>query len=100
MYKVAFAANNKQKKYRMDSSHDGRSYLGVECGATRSVALLSPGGNAPCLRAEFGPANLRLLDDPGLVKHFAAIKRFQSKASKSLAAIAIGMAGARTDADL
>ena len=83
----------------MDSSLPDGSYLGVECGATRSVALLAPGGDLPCLRAEFGPANLRLLDDAELVEHFTTIKDFQGRATAPLAGIAIGMAGMRTDAD-
>src|SRR5271170_1309055 len=83
----------------MNSSSPERSYLGVECGATRSVALLAPGGDLPCLRAEFGPANLRLLDDAGLVAHFTAIKGLQGRGVAPLAGIAIGMAGMRTDSD-
>ena len=83
----------------MDPSSPGGSYLGVECGATRSVALLAPGGDLPCLRAEFGPANLRLLDDGALVEHFKAIKSLQGRAIAPLAGIAIGMAGMRTDLD-
>jgi N-acetylmuramic acid 6-phosphate etherase len=71
----------------------------VECGATRSVALLAPGAGLPCLRAEFGPANLRLLDGGELEEHFTAIRGLHGKASTPLAGIAIGMAGARTDAD-
>jgi len=83
----------------MDPSSPDGSYLGVECGATRSVALLAPGGGLPCLRAEFGPANLRLLDDGALVEHFRAIKGLQAGAVAPLAGIAIGMAGMRTDSD-
>ena len=35
--------------------------LGIECGATHTVALHEHGGQVA--RAEFGPANLRLLGD-------------------------------------
>lgn len=63
------------------------------------MALFSPGGNAPLLRAEFGPANLRLLDDAALVNHFKAIKKFCGNGAARLGGIAIGMAGARTEAD-
>jgi N-acetylmuramic acid 6-phosphate etherase len=42
-----------------------------------------------------GPANLRLLDDPGLRRHFRTLARKFPTPD----AIAIGMAGARTDAD-
>jgi len=75
------------------------SYLGIESGGTRTTALLAPGGGQPCLRAEFGPANLRLLDDDALGQHFTAISALSRKAQAPLAGIAIGMAGARTDSD-
>ena len=47
-------------------------------------------------RAELGPANLRLLDQAGLTRHFKAI---QGVAKGALAGIVIGMAGARTQRD-
>jgi N-acetylmuramic acid 6-phosphate etherase len=75
------------------------SYLGIESGGTHTTALLAPGGGQPCLRAEFGPANLRLLNDEALMQHFTAINALCQKAQAPLAGIAIGMAGARTDAD-
>ncbi|MGP8200631.1 MAG: N-acetylmuramic acid 6-phosphate etherase [Limisphaerales bacterium] len=83
----------------MDPTLPGGSYLGVECGATRSVVLFAPGGDLPWRRGEFGPANLRFLDDAALVKHFMTIKGLQGRAVEPLAGIAIGMAGMRTDAD-
>lgn len=83
----------------MDVSFPEGSYLGIECGATRTVALLAPGGNTPSLRAEFGPANVRLLDDSALIAHFIAVKELQKKSSAPLAGMAIGMAGMRTDVD-
>jgi N-acetylmuramic acid 6-phosphate etherase len=83
----------------MGSSSTDGSYLGVECGGTRSVALLSQGLGLPCLRAKFGPANFRLLNDEALTEHFIAIKKFQARAGATLAGIAIGMAGVRTDSD-
>jgi len=73
------------------------SYLGIESGGTRTTALLSPGGGQPCLRAEFGPANLRLLNDAALARHFTAINALCLKARAPLAGLAIGMAGARTE---
>jgi N-acetylmuramic acid 6-phosphate etherase len=72
------------------------NYLGIECGGTRTVVLFGPGGGGPCRRAEFGPANLRLLDDARLVKHFKAISRAVAALP---AAVVIGMAGARTEKD-
>ncbi len=83
----------------MEASIPEGSYLGIECGATHSVALLAPGGNLPTFRAEFGPANIRLIEDAELVEHFTAIKSLQEKAVAPLTGIAIGMAGARTEAD-
>ena len=70
--------------------------LGIECGGTRTVALFGPGKDGGFRRAEFGPANLRLLNDAALVKHFKAVKR---AAGAAPAGIAIGMAGARTEKD-
>jgi N-acetylmuramic acid 6-phosphate etherase len=75
------------------------SYLGIESGGTHTTALLAPGGEQECLRAEFGPANLRLLDDDALAQHFAAVNALCQQAHAPLAGIAIGMAGARTDSD-
>jgi N-acetylmuramic acid 6-phosphate etherase len=69
-----------------------RVFLGLECGATRTVAL-AQGGHT--VRREFGPANLRLLSDVQLGRHFRAI----AKAMPRPAGLAIGMAGARTEAD-
>jgi len=67
-------------------------YLGIECGGTRTVVLFGPDADGRWRRAEFGPANLRLLDDAKLVSHFQAVKR---TAGAAFDGIAIGMAGAR-----
>ena len=83
----------------MDNLSSEQSYLGVECGATHSIALYAPGGNQPCHRAEFGPANLRLLDDAALLEHFTKIKIIQPDPAPPLTGLAIGMAGMRTDSD-
>ena len=64
--------------------------LGIECGATHTVALHESGGKVA--RAGFGPANLRLLDDTQLARHLRQIAKQFPKPS----AVAIGMAGART----
>ena len=82
-----------------DSVNRQASYLGIESGGTRTTALLDPCGGQPCLRAEFGPANLRLLDDDALVAHFTAINALCQQAKAPLAGLGIGMAGARTEAD-
>jgi N-acetylmuramic acid 6-phosphate etherase len=72
------------------------TYLGIECGGTRTVVLFGPGPGGRFQRAEFGPANLRLLDDAALVKHFKAVKR---AAGAAFTGMVIGMAGARTEKD-
>src|SRR5258705_6133536 len=69
--------------------------LGIECGGTRTVALAADASGRQLHRAEFGPANLRLLDDQKLAQHFKAIAARMPGPS----AIAIGMAGARTEED-
>jgi N-acetylmuramic acid 6-phosphate etherase len=70
-------------------------YLGIECGGTRTVALLGQFEGAPATRWEGTAANLRLLDDAGLVAHFQHVARALPRPH----AIAIGMAGARTELD-
>jgi len=67
--------------------------LGIECGGTRTVALLVHGHEV--LRHEAGPANLRLVTDRQLLRHFRALRK---RLNISPDAIGIGMAGARTAA--
>ncbi len=74
--------------------------LGVETGATRTVAVLEECDPASlegrhARELKLGPANLRLLDDGQLRAHFRKI----SRAFPILDTMAIGMAGARTEAD-
>jgi N-acetylmuramic acid 6-phosphate etherase len=72
-----------------------RYFLGVECGGTKSVACLADQeGNEVQLVAS-GPANLKLLSDAQLVRHF----RSMGDGLPPPAGIAIGMAGARTKSD-
>jgi N-acetylmuramic acid 6-phosphate etherase len=70
-------------------------YLGIEAGGTRTVALIEDGQGRSVAQHEAGPANLRLLDDGQLARHFRGIARALPKPD----ALAIGMAGARTAAD-
>jgi len=70
-----------------------RCLLGIEAGGTHTVAIAEMGSEH--VRHEFGPANLRLLNDAQLLRHFRSIARTMPKPE----AIAIGMAGARTDSD-
>src|SRR5881628_1057439 len=67
-------------------------FLGIEAGGTRTVALAA---GPRTVRREFGPANLRLLTDAQLDRHFRKVAKDMPRP----AGIAIGMAGARTKAD-
>ncbi len=71
------------------------TYLGIEAGGTRTVAMTDGLDPSRAHRMEFGPANLRLLDDAALARHFRSMARSMPKPD----ALAVGMAGARTDAD-
>ncbi len=70
-------------------------FLGIEGGGTRTVALLADATHHPVKRAEFGPANLRLLTDAQLIRHFREIAKSFPRPS----AIGIGLAGARDEKD-
>lgn len=73
-----------------------RLLLGVEGGGTRTVALLADENGLQLRRVESGPANLKLLTDAQLARHFRSIAaRFPKPA-----ALCIGLAGARTRSDL
>jgi len=69
-------------------------FLGIEAGGTRTVALAVCNGE-PVRRLETGPANVRLVGDRELVRHFAEIGREMPQP----VSIAIGMAGARAESD-
>jgi N-acetylmuramic acid 6-phosphate etherase len=73
--------------------------LGIECGATRSTVLMCQGDDLPCIRAEYGPANVRLMDDHQLVQHFSRIRTIHTDSMPGLAGIVVGIAGARNEAD-
>lgn len=70
-------------------------FLGIEGGGTRTVALMADGAGRTIMRSEFGPANLRLLSDAQLTRHFREI----SAGFPKPAAVAIGLAGARDEKD-
>src|SRR6266404_3490277 len=75
---------------------NSNSLLGIECGATRTVGLCADLQLRLVARCEAGPANLRLLNDAELLRHFRGIA-----AQLALpVAVCIGMAGARTASDL
>jgi len=69
--------------------------LGIECGGTRSTFVATQDERTTCYQGKFGPANLRLLTDAQLVHHFRAI----GDSLPQPAALAVGMAGARNEAD-
>lgn len=75
--------------------NSGPHLLGIDCGGTRTIAICTAGDGKPDIRIESGPANLRLLTDSQLVRHLRTLARQLPRPD----AIAIGMAGARTDAD-
>src|SRR5688572_1828644 len=70
-------------------------FLGIECGGTRTVAIFADEKGALLQRETGGPANLKLLDDAALLRHFTNL----ASAFPAPNALAIGMAGARTEAD-
>ena len=45
-------------------------YLGIEAGGTRTVTMLDTGNGLTSFRLESGPANLRLISDGDLTRHF------------------------------
>lgn len=69
--------------------------LGIEAGGTRTVALAVDAADQVRVRLEAGPANLRLLDDAALRRHFADLAARLPAPS----AVGIGMAGAREESD-
>ncbi len=73
--------------------------MGIECGATKTVALLETSANGKILRGEFGPGNLRLLDDTALRAHLETVKKHFGEAGEKLRGVAIAMAGARNEPD-
>jgi N-acetylmuramic acid 6-phosphate etherase len=75
-----------------------RQFLGIECGGTRSISILAPEIGKNWTRIVSGPANLRLLNDEELERHFLEFSNSHGDLA-GLASIAIGMAGARTEVD-
>ncbi len=75
-------------------------YLGIEGGGTRSTLVLADAqGNELC-SLQGGPANLTLLSDRQLLWLLRGYAGRLPMKGKTLAAVAIGLAGARTEADL
>ncbi len=72
-----------------------KKFLGIECGGTRTVAIVADERGALLQRETSGPANLKLLNDAALLQHFAGLAHSLPVPN----ALAIGMAGARTAGD-
>lgn len=70
-------------------------YLGIEGGGTRTVARFEGTDCSGAICREFGPGNLRLLNDAGLVRLFRTV----AGAMPAPGSLAIGLAGARTEQD-
>lgn len=73
-------------------------FLGIECGGTHSEAIAARTDGEKLFKFAAGPANLRLLDDAQLEKHFGEIRRAHN-GLPDLSGVAIGMSGARTEQD-
>jgi N-acetylmuramic acid 6-phosphate etherase len=69
--------------------------LGLECGGTRTVALLVDARGRCLRRLEAGPANLRLMSDAQMVDHFRSV----ADQVPRVAAVGIGMAGVNEDTE-
>jgi N-acetylmuramic acid 6-phosphate etherase len=72
------------------------AWLGIDCGATRSIAAYELGDVRK--RFEAGPGNLRLLNDAQLLALFRALAKVHA-GLPTPSAIAIGMASARLESD-
>jgi N-acetylmuramic acid 6-phosphate etherase len=73
----------------------GPLYLGIEGGGTHTVAYVADDSGRLILRAEAEPANLHLLSHTALVRLLCSLRRRLPRP----VALAIGLAGARTEAD-
>src|SRR5437016_1653706 len=72
-----------------------RLLLGIEGGATRTVALLADGNGRAIQKLETGPSNLKFLADAQLVRQFRALAARFTRPST----LGIGLAGAWGEAD-
>ncbi len=78
-----------------DCASPAQFFLGIEGGATRTVAILADAQGNLIQRIESGPANLRLLSDPQLTARLLELAR---ELPRPLS-IGIGLAGARDEKD-
>lgn len=70
-------------------------FLGIECGGTSTSAVLADATGRILRAVKAGPANLRLISDAQLIRHFRQV----ASDLPPPASIAIGMAGVRTEND-
>jgi N-acetylmuramic acid 6-phosphate etherase len=75
------------------SSSAARTYIGIEGGGTKTIAIVSTGNDFQ--RLELGPGNIRLMRNEQLTDLFRSI----AEESPTPFAIGIGMAGVREEAD-
>lgn len=80
---------------REPRTSEALQFLGIEGGATRTVAVLADATGRQVARCETGPGNVRLLSDPQLVR---LLRGLRSRLPRP-AAVALGMAGAATEQD-
>src|SRR2546428_614467 len=72
-----------------------KKFLGIEGGATRTVALLADGNGQMLRRLEAGPANLKFLSDAQLLRHLRSLAASLPRPD----AVANGLAGAWAESD-
>ncbi len=75
--------------------NDSHVFLGIECGATRTVALWADSRMREVLRIETVGANLRLTSDRQLLRLFESVKL----QGPPPAGVGVGIAGARNEFD-
>lgn len=88
-----------QRPPRSPLPPEPRPVLGVEGGGTRTTVILAGDDDAPLAQFELGPANLKLLSDRELIWRLKEIAARLPVKVSSLGAVAIGLAGTRTEAD-
>ena len=77
--------------------HQQRFSLGIEGGGTHTVALLADSTSKVLKRVEYGPLNLKLATDAGIIRALRHIR--SSTIDHQPSAIAVCLAGCRTQAD-
>jgi N-acetylmuramic acid 6-phosphate etherase len=82
-------------KNRVSNRISSPLFLGIEGGGTRTLAIMADAAGNFVRRVEAGPANLRLLSNRQLGRHFRLLARAFPKPS----ALGIGLAGVRSQED-